>query len=327
MIRIEDNLLLREHRWATGQDENFTTEAFAHLLRCLLRCDKAAGLEILERLTKNNIAEMRIGTDPILVVTQFPTKYGYPDIVIQSADFVVFLENKIESGVNEEQLENYRQALKEHHAEYKCLILLTRYPTAQNDASDPLPFRVHRWFRICDWLEEFDDTRIKSEEGRFYAAQFIDFLKQRCIAMQSVHSNLISGIQSMQSLLMMVEEALNGLKLKNKQSKTLRYLGFYAWEHEKKDYWIGVSFKEPGALRFETNKLKINVPLAKKNELGQVEPNPDNASDRIWINRLDFLDSGFFEFTRSRQMEEVENFIRISMTNAEKLRLQRSPSK
>ncbi|MGB6848664.1 MAG: hypothetical protein WBG05_10740, partial [Thermoanaerobaculia bacterium] len=49
-MNADNNLLVELHRWAWRQDENFTTEAFAHLLRHLLSEQPEAGLDLLELL-------------------------------------------------------------------------------------------------------------------------------------------------------------------------------------------------------------------------------------------------------------------------------------
>jgi hypothetical protein len=55
MANGDDNLLLRLHRWASRQDENFTTECFAHLLQYLLKNQPAIAFRILDNLTNRKV--------------------------------------------------------------------------------------------------------------------------------------------------------------------------------------------------------------------------------------------------------------------------------
>ena len=43
--------LIRLHRWAHRQDENFTTEAFVHLIKTLLDLEYQSGIDFLSKLT------------------------------------------------------------------------------------------------------------------------------------------------------------------------------------------------------------------------------------------------------------------------------------
>ncbi len=47
------NLLIRFHHWARRQDENFTTEAFVHLITSLLDLDHQTAIGFLSKLTND----------------------------------------------------------------------------------------------------------------------------------------------------------------------------------------------------------------------------------------------------------------------------------
>ncbi len=51
MASPENNLLVRLHKWARRQDENFLTETFAHLLLHLLWEEPEAAVNLLQVVT------------------------------------------------------------------------------------------------------------------------------------------------------------------------------------------------------------------------------------------------------------------------------------
>ena len=51
------NLLIQLRRWANRQDENFTTDAFVHLLNHLVTFQPSAAMRVLTHLTGNRIPE------------------------------------------------------------------------------------------------------------------------------------------------------------------------------------------------------------------------------------------------------------------------------
>jgi hypothetical protein len=103
---MKNNLLTALHRWASRQDENFITDAFAHLLRHLLADDAAVGRKLLQFLTDEKFS---VGSNngSIQVKTQVTLAQGRPDIEISSECQLVYVEAKVESGLGDRQLERY----------------------------------------------------------------------------------------------------------------------------------------------------------------------------------------------------------------------------
>jgi len=55
MLPEENNLLAGLHKWASSQDENFTTESFVHLLRLLVELEPDAAKSILDKLSGHQL--------------------------------------------------------------------------------------------------------------------------------------------------------------------------------------------------------------------------------------------------------------------------------
>src|SRR5688500_10488764 len=66
----ENCFLMKLHTWAAGQDENFVSYAFAHLLRHLLEHDPFCALLILSKVTQCKIAHTQWQTALVRINTQ-----------------------------------------------------------------------------------------------------------------------------------------------------------------------------------------------------------------------------------------------------------------
>jgi len=104
----DNNLLVELHRWAWRQDENFTTDAFAHLLRHLLAEEPAEGVALLKRLVGGATEIPLSEADSVAIRTQKPTeKRGIPDLRITGPGFLVLIEVRVGADVNLDQFTEF----------------------------------------------------------------------------------------------------------------------------------------------------------------------------------------------------------------------------
>jgi hypothetical protein len=99
MADRDNNLLCDLHRWAYRQDENFVSEAFAHLLRRLLAEALEAGVAIINSLTRNNLAltaELAHATE---IRTQVSGDIGFQSFKMPQSAWVT-AQSKKPSGLN-----------------------------------------------------------------------------------------------------------------------------------------------------------------------------------------------------------------------------------
>jgi hypothetical protein len=131
---MNHNLFVDLHRWAERQDENFTTEAFAHLLRHILSNEATFGIRILNKLT--GLAWPVEAAREIQIVTQVTVDEGRPDIEIGlDRIHLVFVEVKVEARLWPDQVARYRAALSRARGSRAPLILLTKYPIVFPDGT------------------------------------------------------------------------------------------------------------------------------------------------------------------------------------------------
>jgi hypothetical protein len=206
----ENNLLINLHRWAFRQDENFTTESFVHLLNHLIMDEPKIATKILRKLTGDFLKLKVRETSNVRIITQPITDSGKPDIEISVGRFVFFIEVKVESETNENQLKRYKNALKGFKDKETKLIFLSKYPI-----SSDLKFKPDlavRWYQVGDWLErELRSDSIKPL-SRFFIEQFHGFLGKQNMIVKKVSSPISESLKSYQKNVGDLAKALGNMR-------------------------------------------------------------------------------------------------------------------
>ena len=321
----EKNLLAQLHKLASRQDENFLTEAFAHLLRHLRDHEPQVAVDILCRLTGG---QLKIGAEGIreklTITTQVTTEQGRPDIEIAiKGQFRAFVEAKSQSSVRKGQLKQYRKELNNSGLPTRALalVLLTRYPAEIPD-DDEKPDVFCRWYQIAGWLEaEYNkEGRIKNAESGFLTNQFVEFLKIRNIAMEKAGPELAAGLKSLTNILKMLEEAINAnadrAKGYYKCVAEFEYIGFAL---DDKKFLLFINYEDPTILGFQTNGHKFSVTndAEQRAGFGKWEKNEDWGE--IWSHELK-LDSAFFGRSKDDQMKCLFDFVRKCLAATKKIK-------
>jgi hypothetical protein len=304
-----NNLLIRLRRWVHRQDENFTTEAFAHVLQRLLDHEPQAAARFLKHLTGGVVDLQPEEVLEVHLRTQITTAAGRPDVEIRTKRHLVFLEAKVKSGLGYRQLERYREDLLKSGFPITALVLLTRYPVVLDKLGEN-PDHCVRWHGLADWLAmELVGGSLRDPVSRYVIEQFIGFLSKRGMTMEQVGPEMITGLHAMCNFLAMLAEAASACKLSVGQSSMLPDIGYY---RDKKQYWIGFDCDEPGLLYAETYMARIDLDRAK--ELGKgdlLRPDRDTPSGQVLSLTLNLTAEEVYFFARSRasQMQCLEKFI------------------
>jgi hypothetical protein len=310
----ENNLLLRLHKWARRQDENFHTEALVHLLRHLLQNEPVAATNILKGITGEVLDLVPAEMASVNINTQVSTLEGIPDIEIKKVpDHLVYVEVKVEAELGELQLESYREALTKSGFKRMGLILLTKFSVTEQikaKCNDTL-----RWYQIAEWLEcELAEKRIQQPLSIYLVEQFLEFLKQRGLIVEKVSKQLIEGIQSLLNLLVMLEKALNLIRAKSIEFDIQSEWVGYFFKFDTGKYWIGLRYDRPQVLLVEekTDKASYEQIASDKYYWGD---------DEYWYLRherdlsrhLSSEGKQFFELLKSGQLQYIEQFITESL--------------
>jgi hypothetical protein len=95
MQEEQNNLLVSLQKWAERQDENFTTDAFAHLLRRLVEYDFKLARDILRRITGGWLSLTDQECGAVRIDTQETVEKGRLDIRVSSLNHLGVIEVKV----------------------------------------------------------------------------------------------------------------------------------------------------------------------------------------------------------------------------------------
>ena len=130
--------------------------------------------------------------------------------------------------------------------------------------------------------------------------------------MDKVSWELVNGIKSFQSLLLMINEALTALKIPiYAKSGGWNWHGYYI---EDKKFFVGIYLDRPNLVRVNTEEVILKQGTNTLISEGQI----DNGR---WFNDLDLEDEGihFFARTKVSQVECLKEFIQRSVDVAKTL--------
>jgi hypothetical protein len=304
-----NNLLLRLHKWAWRQDENFLTESFAHLLSHLVEEEVEAGIRLLDSIT-GGLLELIPDEHPLVGIrTQVITAEGTPDLEIRvGTRKMALVEVKSESKARVTQFEKYRRMLRESGVPRTALVLLSRYPVSLMEAVEKPDWFV-RWYQVAEWLEQERGRYVFKPTSKYLVDQFVEFLGARNMTMSQVTWDLTGGIRALRTLGDMLLEVAHACGLHATPSGNRNSLGVFL---EKKAYWIRINYDRPEALHFTTYNRVIDPAKAEAAGLEGWFKWPGAETwfgwER-WLN-LDAEEVHFFARTKASQMQLLEGFLR-----------------
>jgi len=186
-----ENLFVNLHRWASRQDENFTTEAFVTLLKHLQNSEASSFINILSSLS-GNLINSNDKVQEIKISSQTHIGNTIPDIQIQTPNKLIFIEVKLSSPLERKQVSTYLDLLKngQYQTENTRLVCLTRSPISSDITEGTIPIR---WYQVAKWLEEELDLVI-NENSRFLLSHFIEFLTFQKATLTKVSAPISKGL-------------------------------------------------------------------------------------------------------------------------------------
>ncbi len=315
------------------KEEDFFTEAFAHLLEHLMAFDYSISCQILAKLSQGQFNLDRYKSLDVKIVTQNHVKEGITDIEIIVPDFIVIIENKIEANLGYRQIERY----KEHLQRYKVnglLILLSKYPIHLEN-KDGIVFA--RWFEIHRYLCEINQEQL-SEVSRFLVNQFMEFLSQKGLSIIGIVSSDLTKsinflakqhdlvfhkqIKSLEILKNIPDQnilydfwtlAIKAIKYVRPKTKIKLGSGksghtgsaWLALNFDNRDIFCTVYFDKPNELVFETDFRIID--WERMMSIGTWEFFSDNHKCKRTLN---LKDMGLFSCSDSEQLKMLEEYFR-----------------
>lgn len=335
------NLLARLYKYSRSQDENFTTEAFAHLLEYLITSDAEIAQSLLKKVTNGSFDLSKYSNDKVKISTQNRTEQGITDIQISTPDFIIIFENKIEASLGYLQLEKYTEFLKSQEGKQNLLILLSKHPyEITNIELEKSVLRI-RWIHISEFLkQEIRKDKIQSTT-RYLLQQFLDFLSGRGLSLtsttspisESVNNYLLSNPKEnifyqhkpnrlkeitelkelhslMESLRSAVKNVRPSTKIKLDSGRNSRkgspWIGF---NFDGMDSFAVIYLDSPNEIIFETYNRKIDIQKLEQSEIGNIFWE-EKWNWKKWEFSLNLETVNFYNESESSQLEILEKFIK-----------------
>ncbi len=309
----KNNLLIALHKWCGRQDENFFTDAFAFLLRHLCAESPEVAVRVLSHLTNGCLQVAADNVKTVEISTQETTEHDgkRPDMKIRASDQLVYVEVKIGSQPEREQLENYRAGLDREQKKdglSQCLLVLLTKERVDLSSDEGKSVNYKCCLQdVTKWLSD----EVKSRGGNlpevsgFLLEQFIGFLKAMGCAMERVTSALVPGVKSFLNLVKMIEEAISARGIK--KHLHVDQLS-YGWNLTGTKFWMGVwYFNWPGCVEFEVRGQDKNV--AEVNESWYSYRNTDKQP-WVWFLELDLeKEPGYFDLSAQEQQKRISKFL------------------
>ena len=250
-MNTSSNLLVSLSKWASGQQENFLSDAFVHLLNILAQEVPDAFVLVLEQLTMGAIKPIPETASDFIVTSQVSTSEGMPDIEINGPNSYALIEVKDGSPVNVEQIERYSRLVENNDAESKCLVLLTRHHPPILDGFYSL--KTIKWTQVTEWLSESMETCSFDRTSLYVVEQFLGFLEVKGMSVKKAGWEMVSGIQQFKNFKVLLNQALESAGA----HKIFTSYGadFNGWaipdaELNKSVFYIFIRFEQPEILRF-----------------------------------------------------------------------------
>ncbi len=311
MESSQNNLLIRLHKWAARQGENFLTESFAFLLQHLLDNEPEASVRLVGLIT-NGFIQLRPEESKVLEVrTQVTFGEGTPDLQLRTARQLAFIEVKSDSELAPGQLRRYRRILLASGFPETMLGLLTRYPSPIEEGAER-PDVSLRWYEVAEWIQVERQRYSFKPISSFLVEQFLGLLGAKNMVMGQVTWELSGGVRALYSLTNMLFEAATACGWKAQVSGGRDYMGVRL---DGNSYWTGIYYDRPEILCFETNYAFIDKEAAQKLESGTVFEWESEEGKFGWRRELNLEaeDIHFFARSKASQLQLLEAFLRENL--------------
>lgn len=290
------------HKWASSQDENFTTEILIYIISESLILDAEYAIYLLDYISGSFICANDI--DDCIVSGQYSTKYGVPDLVIEAKNKIVFVEVKVDSDFGDKQISRYRKAVELQTKESR-LITLTRYILTKSTVKEEMPDISITW----DNLSELFSIKYPNNSNiKYLVKEYIHYLKYRGLAMEKVKWQLIEGVAQIKNLMAILSEAISHSTASISQSSNGKdWAGYYL---DGSKLFIGLYYDEP-------EKISINTECALLENASDIQIEGRFENNKWWWDLpLTDEDVHFFSRTKASQIEVLTQFINNSVINA-----------
>lgn len=354
MRLVEDRtgFFTRVYRLAHRQQENFTTEAFVHVLRVMIQRAPEASVRFLDWLTASRIFSTRNARGPLTLRSQaYTEEFGIPDVRIEAEDMDVIIEVKLDAGLTYAQADAYARQLDAGGAERTALVALLG-----SAAVTHLPARtvVRTWGEVGEQLQlEAEDSG--DEVTAYVVDELVELLNHLCLMPRQVRSPLSQALEAheewakqdlsrpsvlrdrigsiarlnemehcgpLKNLLLQMEHVLQqhttveNFQLDSGPRGPEAWIGFNI---DRMQYFFFVRLNEPEVVVLDRYKHAVD-PSGFDESLGRLLQ-PNSAGITGWRGTLDLghPDVGYFGAGQAEQVGILTEFFRESFAYAQQL--------
>lgn len=349
-MESNEDLLVRLYRWAHRQGENFTTEAFAHVLEHLVLVDPAAAARVLTWVVAATFEISVADVQELDIQTQYSTEdHGTPDLRLLGDDLEIIVEVKLDGSLGAEQVNAYRAELARSSKGRRVLVgLVGRAPAV----ALPDDVVARHWSDLAVELEQV----LAAAKGidPFVEIEINQFLRllshHRLLPVRRVESPLASAIEQhrdaalshpdrptifnsrvrrfdafdnwpelepLRALFGQMGEVLDrrGLRrrLESGQSGKWPWIGYTI---NNLAYFVEVNLDEPHRVTFTRSGDGV-APESFDKTMGRLERQRGRYR---WCNDLDLVNAHYFGADVGGQVALLEEFVGASLAYAECLR-------
>lgn len=306
--------------------ENFTTESLVFLLRLSIDSDKIFFKEFLSLIDKKiNINE----DDVIHIETQkrFNTKsnnkvsIAIPDITIIINTLYLFIEVKVGSSLNEENINDLeiKEAVNQLNKYYNivfepnnvkkikiCTLTIFKEKTEVGFSYDAIT-----WNQIAVLI---DNYKALDKTYERLMLEFSKFIKSNNMAADKVERTINEAVPQLTKLLFQIKLGLDklGNDYKIKLSTAETYSGYYIESKDRFKLWIGFEFKNQTIKIQIVNKELIDFV---KNKKYIIDP---NSKKYILVSELLDECNDYFELEADKQFDKISKWLETNISELQR---------
>ena len=321
---MEDNLFSILSTYKTTEnvtpEENYSTELLVYLLNYSLENRTRLFESFMTLLGKEGIQPDEYSGYSILTQQAFYTsdnKRAYPDITIKKEGKYLFIEVKVESSLNNYELnKDGNDSKKPPHyidqvAQYnniqceKEIYLLTKYADSAIHTNCPSYKKSFLWHNIATMLLDYNAD---NEVEKFLVDEILKYLEDKGMKISKVSYELAAGMESLNNLLRQIELILDSEGIICAKSFGQNWLGYYLDVEQKKknhDAWVGTVY-DGTELVFEFSNKKV-VNAIKESIPKDLEESKDKKS---YYSYFSFEENGYFCMNAEKQLDVLRKWVK-----------------
>jgi hypothetical protein len=213
--------------------ENFTTELFVFLLNYLIFTKNRVIYEILNEFGFENTVKL----EKIKISTQVITSLGIPDIIIEHLQNKTIIEVKIDSRLNNYEMDKNTINQLEKYTKIKGIskvyLLTKRVILIDNIRNKKIKGKIY-WSKIYNILECSNDFVVKS---------FNCFLEENGMNTNRLDRNIYKALESLNTLSILIEQSWNYIEypLSPFSYSKQGWFGCYVKSKKQNILWLGLT--------------------------------------------------------------------------------------